>query len=886
MKKPVNALFALLLNLLSNHTFSSAGDQIVISADGTIQQEKQNTITNVNKEPAKNAKVQKNKNNTSKLKERVQTSTITTQQNSGALSPSIGTQPVSTTTADIVFIPDTHEKTFRLQLQAKIPPALAIISTHDGFFLIMDKKYSFQLPDLTQNIAFINGITPIKDPKFLILKFTLSPYIYVTFEQKEKKSYLTFFYRDSASAYIQSPSPALLTLDEKTWPTIHVKPIPSNSSVAHITLNNNTYYVLMTPAPDGGYQHYYKTPYYQTVTTQQGFAIQNFSNKTQFSTKDKLLQISHPVTTSPLKSAENASHFQNIFDVNPNRNLSQERSSLMIEKNKLTSPYSLNKLLQWAWINLALNLGQEAKTYLQTAAIHYPKAIHTPLHKALLGMAHFLNHEYKDALDCWKTLPDTFEIIVWKKLAECALGHYDGIDQFIFKINFILEDYPTKLKEALIQHSLKTAENLHNFNAINLLLGPNKSHSSLSMKWINNLYQAKILHEKKDFKRSRKLLKEMHLEENPDQIPVEIASETEFLSILNDLKLNKQNTNEAIRILNDLRLEWRGGSLEYRISQEVINLLVSEKRYADILILLRELKRLFPDRSGVELLNTRMQDFYVKYFQNIQNISPLKIIKTYKDFIDFIPENIQGENIVKIATEQFEKIDLLDEAAELLSRSQSRKPDSSEKVDVLFKIIDIHLSNKKYDEVLAILSTFPQEIATFEQKSKLIMFHTHALLGKKKTAEALVLLNSSTDPKHALFAATIYCQSKQWQKAADKLNSIIPRVDPKKEMHFLTEVINELAIVYFMDNQSEKLNELKKNYEKLMKDQKSFEFLTRTQNHSIKQRSEADAALLEAKYTEDYIKEILEPSQKNGTKNVSGEKLNTKNQNNTPSSEK
>ena len=538
MKKTANTLFVLLLNLLCNHTFSFAGDQIVISADGTIQQATQNTITHTNKEHAKNAKVQKSKNNTSKSKERAQTNT--TQQNSGTLSPHIGIQPVGTTTADIVFIPDTHEKTFRLQLQTKITPALAIIPTHDGFFLIMDKKYSFQLPDLTQNIAFINGITSIKDPKVLILKFTLSPYIYATFEQKEKKSYLTFFYRDSASAYIQSPSPALLTLDEKNWPTIHVKPLPSNSSGAYVTLNNNMYYVLMTPAPDGGYQHYYKTPYYQTVTTQQGFAIQNFSNKTQFNTKDKLLQISHPVTAFPLKSAENATHFQNIFDVNPNRNLREERSSLIIEKNKLTPPYSLNKLLQWAWIDLALNLGQDAKTYLQTAAIHYPKTIHTPLHKALLGMAHFLNHEYKDALDCWKTLPDTFEIIVWKKLAECALGHYDGIDQFIFKINFVLDNYPIKLKEALIQHSLKTAENLHNFNAINLLLDPKKSNSSLSMKWINNLYQAKVLHEKKDFKKSEKLLTEMHLEENPDQIPVEIASETEFLRILNDLKLNKK----------------------------------------------------------------------------------------------------------------------------------------------------------------------------------------------------------------------------------------------------------------------------------------------------------------------------------------------------------
>ena len=69
-----------------------------------------------------------------------------------------------------------------------------------------------------------------------------------------------------------------------------------------------------------------------------------------------------------------------------------------------------------------------------------------------------------------------------------------------------------------------------------------------------------------------------------------------------------------------------------------------------------------------------------------------------------------------------------------------------------------------------------------------------------------------------------------------------------------------------MDNQSEKLNELKKNYDKLMKGQKSFEFLTHPQTHSIKQRGEADTALLEAKYTEEYIKEILEQNSKDNTK--------------------
>ena len=534
----------------------------------------------------------------------------------------------------------------------------------------------------------------------------------------------------------------------------------------------------------------------------------------------------------------------------------------MDEKNKLNPPYTIEKQLQWAWINIALNLGQDAKTHLKTVAIQYPKITYHPLYKALLGMTHFLNQEYKDALNCWQTLPNTLEIAIWKRLAASALGQSKGIDQLIFNIKNVLEYYPTQLHEVLIQHSLRTAENLHNFSAVYLLLGAKKNDNSLSFKWINGLYQAKNFYEKKDFRSSNHVLKNMRLEEYPDKTSVELLVETEFLNILNLLKLKEQSEKEAIRNLSNLRLKWRSGSLEYRISQKLIRLLETEKRYSDALTELYELKRLFPNRSNVDLIDFNIQNFYIKYFKNTKGISPLKIIKIYGDFLEFIPEGKAGDEIIQVVVEQFQKIDLLDEAAELLSRNLEKKHDSPEKIDTIFKIIDIHMRNQKFDAALAVINTFPQEVATIEQKSKLIVRQAQALLGDKKTMQALTLLNASTAPEHGILAAKIYAQNKKWREAAEKLSSTQYLIDQKKNPKQLINILNDLAIMYSMDNQTEKLRELGKTYEELMKGQKNFEFLTRPNNSQIKQRNEAEAALTDIESVSNYINRELERLEK------------------------
>ncbi|MES2252547.1 MAG: tetratricopeptide repeat protein [Pseudomonadota bacterium] len=849
MKTYTKAFYVFIFSLSLLHTKSVIANEIIIAADGSTTQKIEQTA---------NIKIKKDAKKKSKQKS---SSLMPVSQKTSA-------PPTEINTADLILAPNTQGKTFRLQIKTNASPALAIITTHDGFFLILDKKYTFQLPVFTENMAFIKEIIPINDSKVLILKFRLDPYIYANFERNEKELYLTFFYRDSGSLYTTAPTPSLLMIEETQWPNITIKPLAPGGIGALITLDNTAYYVYMTQNPDGGYQHLYKTPYYETVSTQQGLAIRNFSNKTRFSIENNQIQIIHPNILSTLISPTIGRHFQNIFDVDPKRDITKERSQLLSERNNLTPPYTLEKQLQWAWIDLALNMGQEAKTYLKTTAIQYPKITQLPLYKALLGMAYFLTQEYNNALDCWKSLPNTLEISVWKQLATSALGQFDGIDQLIYKIRPIIEEYPIHLREVLIQHSLKTAENLHNLGAVNLLLGQKNNNDSILSQWLHDLYQAKIYYERKDFGSSKSFLEDMHLEKYPDKAPIELLVESELLNTLNNIQTRETSKKDAIRIFTALRLKWRGSSLEYRISQELIQLLEAEKQYSDALAQLRELKRLFPSRSGIEQIGVRMKNIYLTYFHNIKNISPLKVIKTYGDFLDVIPEGKTGDEIVKIIAEQFEHIDLLDDAAELLSRNQANKPDSPEKIEILFKIADLHMQNKKYDEALAVFNTFPQEIATIEQKSKSITMHVQAFLGENKRSAALALLNASTDPDHGILASKIYAQNKQWHEAAERLASTQYLINAQKDPKRLIAILNELVTLYFMDNQFDKLQELGKTYKELMKGQKNFEFFTRPNNNQIKQRTEAEAALADIANVSTYIKSMLDQPAEESTKNT------------------
>ena len=229
MKKTIHNLLVLAsIAILCNFSIL-AGDQIVMSADGKIQKATQAKKKKPTKEDSQNSKTKKKK----RIAQKPAYASIASMPEAKV------TQSTSTKVPDIILAPDTLGETFRLHVKTKLSPAFAIIAARNGFFLIMDKKYNIQLPELTQNLAFIKNINIIDNPTLLILRFVVEPHINANLENNKDNTYLNFFYRDAASTFVQAPTPALFSIEEKKWPNIVIKPLLPGGTGAFVTLVNS-----------------------------------------------------------------------------------------------------------------------------------------------------------------------------------------------------------------------------------------------------------------------------------------------------------------------------------------------------------------------------------------------------------------------------------------------------------------------------------------------------------------------------------------------------------------------------------------------------------------------------------------------------------------------
>jgi hypothetical protein len=126
-------------------------------------------------------------------------------------------------------------------------------------------------------------------------------------------------------------------------------------------------------------------------------------------------------------------------------------------------------------------------------------------------------------------------------------------------------------------------------------------------------------------------------------------------------------------------------------------------------------------------------------------------------------------------------------------------------------------------------------------------------LTDNKSTDALALLDVSTHPDHIVLAAKIYSGQKRWDIAADKLLSLLYTLDHKVEKDRIIRVLNDLAIVYYMNSQTNKLEELRRKHADIMKGQLNFEFLTRPQGKQAANREEAEQVLKDTIDVTDFI---------------------------------
>lgn len=309
---------------------------------------------------------------------------------------------------------------------------------------------------------------------------------------------------------------------------------------------------------------------------------------------------------------------------------------------------------------------------------------------------------------------------------------------------------------------------------------------------------------------------------------------------------------DAAKRLEGMRYSWRGDELELDILSRLGGYYLDGGKYKEGLTTLGHGIQMHPDSPQVRDVHERMvESFRAIFIENAApDLSPIEALALYEEFRDLIPPGPDGEAVVRNLAERLVSIDLLDQAADLLTAQVRERLKGERKAEVGARLAGIRLLDQKPELALTALEISTAEDVSEKVKSERRYLRARALSELGRDQDALLLLANDGSEQARMLHADIAWRAKHWSEAAEVLDSLVgPPPDPGTQLKpdRIQFIINRAtALALAADQQA--LNRLAIDFGPAMAgtpQNEVFRLLTRTKADNIQ-----DLAVLQSKMGE------------------------------------
>lgn len=271
---------------------------------------------------------------------------------------------------------------------------------------------------------------------------------------------------------------------------------------------------------------------------------------------------------------------------------------------------------------------------------------------------------------------------------------------------------------------------------------------------------------------------------------------------------------------------------------------------------MRKIRKNFPQLVLIDLIDKRMESALINYFEELENAkSPLEIISLYQEYQNYVPDDQKGQNIVRAVIGELEKLDLLEQAADLMSRLIARLKEGEEKTNLILKAAKIHNDNRSFESAMTLLSQLPKELPlSLAQQRSLLLADSFIGLGKKE--QAIKTLSESTDVILVRRACDVLISDKNWEEAGEKLAMTVNLYDEEREAEEKKRTILDLALVLRIQDKIVDLEVLRKVHGKYMESVPLFGVITNPSKQGEINREKVLANLKDLETLKKFIEEI------------------------------
>ncbi|MFC4270618.1 hypothetical protein GQF03_02715 [Sneathiella chungangensis] len=313
-----------------------------------------------------------------------------------------------------------------------------------------------------------------------------------------------------------------------------------------------------------------------------------------------------------------------------------------------------------------------------------------------------------------------------------------------------------------------------------------------------------------------------------------ITEKARFDKINVDLVAKLITPEQAIAEIEKLDFAWRGDELEVEVQKRLGDLYVATGQIGNGLETYKRIVRHFPESPYSRILGRKMNDLFAELFLEggADNLPPVKALAIYYQYRELTPVGDRGDKMIQILADRLTRVDLLEQAAQLLEHQVSFRLKGAEKAAAGTKLAIVHLWNDKPEEALRALYDTRWRQLSPEAKKERLHIEARAQAGLQHYKEALALIESDRSLEADELRAEIHWKSRNWAQAIPAIEKLIGNGGNSNGADFERldrQRIMQLAVALNLSDDKRGIRQLRDKYREKMEgtvDQAAFDLIT------------------------------------------------------------
>jgi len=274
--------------------------------------------------------------------------------------------------------------------------------------------------------------------------------------------------------------------------------------------------------------------------------------------------------------------------------------------------------------------------------------------------------------------------------------------------------------------------------------------------------------------------------------------------------------NETVHELETLTTVWRGDETETQGLQMLAHLYTQDGRYRDAFHVMRTALLAHPNSSQTR----KIQDEAAATFDSLflgskgDNLPPVEALALFYDYRELTPIGRRGDEMIRKLAERLVRVDLLDQAAELLQHQVDHRLQGAARAQVATRLATIYLMNHKPDYALSALQKTRSAELSNELRDQRLLLEARALSDVGRNEVALEIVAGIKGREAMRLRADIEWSAKHWRAAAEQIELMLG--DRWKDFRPLDEAergdVLRAAIGYSLSDESLALGRMREKY--------------------------------------------------------------------------